>query len=100
MSKHINQCCKGTRRTAAGYIWKYDKVDNVEPEIGKKFSRFVFDKLIAYNDSEYHEFNSMKEAYEFLGVPNKGKINQVLKNQKHTYKGYYWDIILINKYDN
>lgn len=92
MSKHITQCCRKLRRTSAGYIWRFNKEDKVEPELGKKYSRIVFTKLIAYNDSEYHEFNSMKEAYDFLKVSNKGKINQVLKGERNKYKNYFWDI--------
>lgn len=46
-----------------------------------------------YKDNEYHEFNSMKEAYSFLNVKNKGKINSVLKGEKKTFKGYYWKVI-------
>lgn len=34
----------------------------------------------------------MKEAYEFLGVPNKGKISNALKSNTKFYKGYYWKI--------
>lgn len=34
----------------------------------------------------------MKEAYNFLKEPNKGKINAVLKGERNTYKGYFWDI--------
>ena len=34
----------------------------------------------------------MKDAYAFLGVPNKGRINSVLKGEQNTYKGYYWKI--------
>lgn len=37
----------------------------------------------------------MKEAYRFLGVPNKGKINAVLKGERKTYKGYYWKAIYL-----
>lgn len=92
MSKHICQCCKGNRRTAAGYIWRFTKQSKVEPELGKKYSRITFTKLIAYNNNEYYEFNSMKEAYNFLKEPNKGKINAVLKGERNTYKGYFWDI--------
>lgn len=92
MSKHITQCCRGERRTSAGYIWKFNKEEKVESELGKKYSRITFTKLIAYNKDEYHEFKTMKEAYKFLNEPNKGKINKVLKGEKNTYKGYFWDI--------
>lgn len=34
----------------------------------------------------------MKEAYDFLGEKNKGRINSVLKGDRMTYKGYYWKI--------
>ena len=38
------------------------------------------------------EFKSMKEAYDFLGEKNKGRINAVLRGERNTYKGYYWTI--------
>lgn len=92
MSKHICQCCNGSRRTAAGYIWRFTKENKVESELGKKYSRITFTKLIAYNSNEYYEFKSIKEAYIFLKEPNKGKINDVLKGKRNMYKGYFWDI--------
>lgn len=90
---HICECCEGKRRTSAGFIWKYEKYDSVKNNSGK-WDRIKFKKLIAYNDSEYHEFVSMKEAYQFLKTPNKGKISEVLKGNKSMYKGFYW------KYEN
>lgn len=74
LSCHITDCCRGNRRTCNSYIWKYEKLDKVTPD-STKFGRIKFNKLIAYNDVEEHIFKSMKEAYSFLGVPNKGKIN-------------------------
>lgn len=87
---HITECCRGKRRTALGFIWRFEKLDEVTPEINKKYSRITFNKLIAYNDNEYYEFKTMKEAYQFLNEPNKGKINAVLKGKRKIYKGYYW----------
>lgn len=88
---HIVQCCKGTRRTFATYKWSYEKLERIEPNDGK-YDRIKFSLLIAYNDKEYHEFKSMKEAYSFLGTKNKGKINQILKGNGNTYKGYFQKI--------
>lgn len=34
----------------------------------------------------------MKEAYDFLGEKNNGRINSVLKGDRMTYKGYCWKI--------
>ena len=91
--KHITECCRGERRTALGFIWKFKKVDTVESEVNKKYSRISFNKLIAYNDNgEYFEFKTMKEAYQFLNESNKGKINAVLKGERKMYKGYFWKI--------
>lgn len=88
---HICGCCTGTRNTCEGFLWSYEKY-TIYPNIPKKFQRIEFTKLIAYNDSERHEFKSMQEAYQFLNVPNKGKISSVLKGERNTYKGYYWCI--------
>ena len=91
MARHITQCCKGTRRTAAMYKWSFEKLDKIDSNQGK-FDRIKFSKLIGYNDNEIHEFRTMKEAYDFLGEKNKGRINSVLKGDRMTYKGYYWKI--------
>lgn len=88
---HILECCKGKRKTAFNYIWRFEKVPKIKIE-QKKYDRIRFSKLIAYKDNEIHEFKSMKDAYAFLGVPNKGRINSVLKGERNTYKGYYWKI--------
>lgn len=86
---HICQCCKNLRKTALGYIWRYDKHDKIDVK-KEKWDRITFETLIAYNETEYHEFSSMKDAYTFLGVKNKGKINSVLKGDKKTFMGFYW----------
>ena len=91
MVRHITQCCKGTRRTAAMYKWSFEKLDKIDSNYSK-FDRIKFSKLIGYNDNEIHEFRTMKEAYDFLGEKNKGRINSVLKGDRMTYKGYYWKI--------
>ena len=86
---HICQCCKGERKTAGNFVWRYYKVDKIDIS-PQKYDRINFSKLVAYNDDERYEFNSMKEAYSFLGEKNKGKINSVLKGERNTYRGYYW----------
>lgn len=91
---HICACCKFQRNEAFKFIWRYFKQDKIEIS-NKKYSRVPFTKLVAYNDKEVHEFSSMKEAYQFLGVPNKGKINAVLKGERKIYKGYYWKAIYL-----
>lgn len=88
---HIIECCKGKRRTFGTFKWSYEKLDKITSNKGK-YDRIKFSKLIGYNEYESHEFNSMKEAYDFLGEKNKGKINSVLKGERQTYKGYYWKI--------
>lgn len=79
------------RKTALGYIWRYDKHDKIDIK-KEKWDRITFETLIAYNETKYYEFSSMKDAYTFLGVPNKGKINKVLKGDKKTFMGFYWKI--------
>lgn len=90
-SSHIVSCCRGTRRTYGSFKWSYEKSDKISPNSGK-YDRIKFSKLIGYNATEIHEFKSMKEAYDFLGEKNKGKINLVLKGERSTYKGYYWKL--------
>lgn len=88
---HVCACCKLQRKTALGYVWRYYKQNQIDIK-KSKWDRIKFSKLIAYNNTERHEFSSMKEAYAFLGVRNSGKINSVLKGDRKTYMGYYWEV--------
>ena len=89
---HISGCCKGKRRTAGGFIWKYEYLGENIVINYKKYQRFVFDKLVAYNEFQKYEFESMKDAYKFLRCDNKGHINKVIKGDLKSYKGYRWEI--------
>ena len=89
MATHICACCRGERRTALGYKWSYEKLDKISPD-PQKYGRINFSKLIASKENETLEFKSMKEAYEYFGVKNDGKINEVIKGKRKSYRGYVW----------
>lgn len=90
-SAHISNCCNGIRRSTAGYLWAYS-LDSVNITNDQPYARMKTGKIIAYNDNETLEFNNQKEAYEYLGCKNKGKIKVCIDDPKRTYKGYYWKL--------
>lgn len=90
VASHISSCCKGNKRTYAGYKWSYEKLERITPNTGK-YDRINFNKLIAYdNDGNELMFHSMKEAYDYFNIQNKGQINRVLKGKRSMFKSYYW----------
>lgn len=89
---HICGCCSGERKSCGGFIWKYEYFENGITINSSKYDRLSFGKIIAYNEIETLEFNSLKEAYSFLGTTNKGHINKVITGKSKSYKGYIWKI--------
>lgn len=89
---HILECCRGKLKTSFGYIWRFDKKDKIEiPHRKRQYLKYS--KLIAYNDTEQHKFNSTKEACEWLGINSKkSHIADVIKGNRHTFMKYYWKI--------
>lgn len=87
-SGQICQCCKGTRRQAYGYIWRY-KGDSFDLYSIKKyhFSR----KVVMYTkDNEYIKtFNTVKDAAEYLDTSD-GSIINCCKHRANTHfcKGF------------
>lgn len=90
-ASHICSCCKGTRRSAGGYLWAYD-MESVNVTINKPYAHMKSGKIIAYNDTEVLEFENQKEAYLFLGCENKGKIKWCIEHPGRKYKGYNWKL--------
>lgn len=54
-----------SRRQCGGFLWSYTKT--ISQTYNGKYTRIV-GKIVAFNDSETIEFNSIKNAYFYLGV--------------------------------
>lgn len=95
--KNVSPCCRGIRKTAGRYIWKYKIEDSYPLSIDVSFldkmihmgnhERGVlqYDKLGNYID----EFKSIKEASEATGCSRPRIVDVCKGNRKHT-KGYKW----------
>lgn len=91
----ITDACKGNRRTAGEYQWRYDdlKLDSVSPivqrtNIKKKVAQY--DK----NDNLIAVYESYREAAKAVdGTPS--AISRICSNTKglHTHKGFKWKIV-------
>lgn len=91
---HITQCCKGNRKHAYGYIWRYkgDPLGDIS-DINPK--SLFFNKLVQY-DSEGNrisEYDSYKTASEAIGDKSKGgNIASVVSGKQTSCKGYYFQV--------
>ena len=95
--KNVSPCCRGIRKTAGRYIWRYKIEDNYPMSIDVSFlkemvhmgnyerSVIQYDKLGNYID----EFKSIKEASEATGCSRPRIVDVCKGNRKHT-KGYKW----------
>lgn len=91
---HITQCCKGFRKTAYGYIWRYkgDPLGDISTLNPKSLD---FNKLVQYdlNGNRIAEFNSYKEASVSIGDHSKGaNISAVVFGTQKTCKGFYFQV--------
>ena len=91
---HITQCCKGTRKQAYGYIWRYkeDELGDIS-DINPK--SLYFNKLVQY-DSEGNriaEYDSYAKASEAIGDKSKGgNIASVVNGKQTSCKGYTFQV--------
>lgn len=91
---HITQCCKGKRRHAYGYIWRYKEdplgdISDINPK------SLYFNKLVQYDleGNRINEFSSYKEASEAIGDNSKGgNIAATVNREQKTCKGYVFNV--------
>lgn len=91
---HITQCCKGTRRNAYGYIWRYKNeplgdISNINPK------SLSFNKLVQYDESgnRIAEYDSYLEASRAIGDSSKGgNISAVITGKQKTCKGFTFQL--------
>ena len=84
---HITKVCKGERKTAGGFQWKFVQEDDVqtnEPLRFTKIQQWSFDHttLIA-------EYDTIKEASEKSGAGN-GRISKCCKGTSRSAGGFKW----------
>lgn len=91
---HITQCCKGTRRHAYGYIWRYKgdplgDISDINPR------SLYFNKLVQYDleGNRIAEYDSYQEASKAIGDHSKGgNIASVIKGDQKSCKGFIFQI--------
>jgi hypothetical protein len=91
---HITQCCKGTRHSAYGYIWRYkdEPLGNISTLNPRSLE---FNKLVQYdlNGNRIAEYDSYMKASEAIGDHSKGaNISAVALGKQNTCKGYYFQV--------
>lgn len=87
---HITQCCKGTRRQAYGYIWRYREeplgdISDINPK------SLYFNTLVQYDlqGNRIAEYDSYLKASQAIGDHSKGgNIASVVKGDQKSCKGY------------
>jgi hypothetical protein len=89
-SEHIGKVCKGTRKTAGGFQWKFVNPEDVrtnEPLKFTKIQQWSFDlkTLIA-------EYDTIREASEKSGAGN-GRISKCCKGTSRSAGGFKWKAV-------
>lgn len=91
---HITQCCKGYRKYAYGYIWRYKGEDlgdisNINPR------SLDLNYLVQY-DSKTKErlntFTSATSAATAIGIKSSHNIFSVISRNQKTCGGYFWKL--------
>lgn len=108
---HITACCRGTRKHAYGYIWRYkgqplNDISDINP------NSLCFNTLIQLNmaGQRIAEFTSYNNASKAIGDNSKGgNIAGVVNGHQKSCKGYtfklipnyiYFDILLLEQRKN
>lgn len=90
---HITQCCKGTRKVAYGYVWRYKgeplgDISNINPR------SLDLNYLVQYDSkgNRIAEFNTAIEATKSLDLKSSSNLSSVIAGKQKTFGGYYWKI--------
>nr|QBK86242.1 MAG: HNH endonuclease [Marseillevirus LCMAC102] len=86
-SRLIGNVCRGRRRTAGGYHWRYENNDSWTVPTHRASKKV--EKLDEETGHVIKLYSSAKEAAEGIGA-NTGSINNVLKGRLKTLKGFKW----------
>lgn len=99
---HVVQCCKGKRRHAYGYIWRYKgeplgDISDINPK------SLYFNKLVQYDldGNRIAEYDSYKTASEAIGDKSKGgNIASVISGKQKSVKNFIFQVEPIYVYFN
>ena len=87
----ISHCCKGDILTAAGYIWLYEKDENL---IKERVNRVVLPKASVFQyslDGNFiAEYESFGKAAKAVGAKSPARISEVCDKMNRSAKGYKW----------
>lgn len=90
---HITQCCKGTRKYAYGYIWRYKgdplgDISNINPR------NLDLNYLVQYSleGERLAEYSTAKAAAEAVGKKSASNLSSVIRGDQKTFGGYLWQI--------
>lgn len=91
---HITQCCKGTRKSAYGYIWRYkgDELGDIS-DINPK--SLQFNTLVQYDQegNRIAEYDSYAKASLAIGDKSKGgNIASVVNGKQQSCKGFVFQV--------
>lgn len=91
---HVTQCCKGTRKQAYGYIWRYkgEELGDISDINPKSLS---FNKLVQYDlkGNRIAEYDSYKAASDAIGDNSKGgNIASVVNGKQASCKGFIFQV--------
>ena len=88
--KHIGEVCKGKRKTAGGFIWKFKFENHIKSEIkNKKSFKTVCILQFDLNCNFLQEFKSVKEASKKLNI-TRSLISRCLCGSIRTAGGFKW----------
>jgi len=89
-SEHIGKVCKGTRKTAGGFQWKFVNQEDVQTNSPLKFTKiqqWSFD-----GETLIEEFGTIREASEKTGAGN-GRISKCCKGVSRSAGGFKWKAV-------
>ena len=89
-SEHIGKVCKGVRKTAGGFQWKFVNQDDVQTNTPLKFTKiqqWSFD-----GKTLIEEFETIRGASEKTGAGN-GRISKCCKGVSRSAGGFKWKAV-------
>jgi len=91
---HIAKCCKGKKKTAGGYIWRYENDDN--EMVLNDYKGMTHKKKVNKLDEKGNIIDKYESACEAARANSYrkgagGSILRCCKNTKSTAYGYHWE---------
>lgn len=91
----ISACCLGKRKSAGGFMWSYEKYDNIAPYStnGHSITVYCYD----FNGDYVGEYPSAVEAAKKLGGINGAHIAACCNGKRKYAFGYQWKKYKVDK---